>query len=393
MQTHGCSVRMMRKTFPLAVISLSAFCTVGCGGSSTTTVTPTSVDPSSAMGGSGATSPDPGAGSPSPNPNPAPNPSPGPTGSGGSAGGGGSGGSPGPTPAGDFAWTLESSGRAEPVSAIWGSSAGDVWAVGGHGVVHSTGDGGWATVHEDANEEYQAVLGIDGWIFVGGLSCSGGVCNGGLVLASSDGGKTWTRQTIGSGVNGFSAVGATVYADSGDIYASNDHFATTTTMPLGWATAYGVFADTGAVYAYGGLRGAQIRRTTDDGKTWTTVYSGFSGSKSGYMNGLTRAGTTMLALANGCSVPACIGAIFRSVDGGSSWQQAAQPQDWVVGIWPTSETELFVGGTTLMRSRDAGATFDKVAVPVDSTILALWGVGTNELYAVGGDGTILHGKR
>jgi photosystem II stability/assembly factor-like uncharacterized protein len=164
-------------------------------------------------------------------------------------------------------------------------------------------------------------------------------------------------------------------------------------MPLGWATAYGVFADTDAVYAYGGLRGAQIRRTTDGGNTWTTVYSGFSGSKSGYMNGLTRAGTTMLALANGCSVPACVGAIFRSVDGGSSWQQAAQPQDWVVGIWPTSETELFVGGTTLMRSRDAGATFDKVALPVDKTILAVWGASTNELYAVGGDGTILHGRR
>ena len=268
-----------------------------------------------------------------------------------------------------------------------------MWAVGGHGVVHSTGDGAWTTLHEDANEEYQAVLGVDGWIFVGGSSCSGGICNGGLVLASSDGGKTWTKQTIGSGVIAFSAVAGTVYADSGDIYASTDHFATTTTMPLGWATSYGVFADEGALYAYGGLRGAQIRRTTDAGKTWTTVYSGFSGSQSGYMNGLARAGTAMLALANGCSVPGCVGAIFRSVDGGTSWQQAAQPQDWVVGIWPTSESEVFVGGTTLMRSVDAGATFAKVALPVDKEILALWGAGPNELYAVGQDGTILHGTR
>ena len=105
------------------------------------------------------------------------------------------------------------------------------------------------------------------------------------------------------------------------------------------------------------------------------MYSGFSGSKTGYMNGLVRAGATMLALANGCSVPACMGAIFRSADGGTSWQQAAQPQDWVVGIWPTSDSELFVGGTALLRSRDAGASFDKVALPVDKQILALWGAG------------------
>ena len=46
-----------------------------------------------------------------------------------------------------------------------------------------------------------------------------------------------------------------------------------------------------------------------------------------------------------------------------------------------------------MRSRDGGATFAKVALPVDKTILAVWGVSANEVYAVGQDGTILHGKR
>ncbi|HEX9104672.1 MAG TPA: hypothetical protein VF997_20820, partial [Polyangia bacterium] len=183
---------------------------------------------------------------------------------------------PGPAPADDFAWRVESSGRGEPLSAIWGSSARDVWAVGGHGVVHSSGDGAWVTVHEDANAELQAVYGADGWLFVGGTACTGGVCQGGLIARSHDRGASWTTAALGSGVVGFGALGGSVYADSGDLYASSDYFATTTTQPLSWATSHGVFADDGALYAYGGLRGAQIRRSRDGGQTWATVYAGFS---------------------------------------------------------------------------------------------------------------------
>jgi photosystem II stability/assembly factor-like uncharacterized protein len=288
---------------------------------------------------------------------------------------------------------MESTGRADPVSAVWGSGPSDVWAAGGHGVVHSRGDGVWATVHEDANQEYQAVFGADGWIFVGGQPCNQGACQGGILLRSSDAGATWATQALGSDVNGFTAAGGTLYASSGDAYATTDDFATTTMIPLGWATAYGVFADGGTLYAFGGQRGAQIRRTTDGGQTWTTVYSGFSGSQSGYMNGLTRAGATMFALANGCSVPACVGAVFRSSDGGGTWQEASRPQDWLSGVWAVSDTELFVGGTALMRSRDGGTSFAKVALPVDTTISSVWGVSANEVYAVGQGGAVLHGKR
>ena len=320
---------------------------------------------------------------------PAPGPTPGPTG--GPTGNPNPG--PNPTPTGDFVWTVESSGRSEPVTAIWGSSPTDVWAAGGTGIVHSHGDGTWATVHEDANAEYQALFGSGHSVFVGGAACSAGVCQGGLLERTADGGATWSTQPLGTGISGFTAAGGTVYANSGDIYASTDDFATTTTISLGWATSYGVFADGGALYAFGGLRGAQIRRTTDAGQSWTTVYSGFSGSKSGYINKMARGDKTMFALANGCSVPACVGAVFHSVDGGGSWSEASRPEDWVSSVWAISDSELFVGGSALMRSRDGAATFDKVTLPVDKTILALWGVSADEIYAVGMDGTILHGKR
>ena len=303
------------------------------------------------------------------------------------------GGDSGSGTAGDFAWTVESSGHNGPLTALWGSSAGDVWAAGGGDILRSGGDGAWATVHTDANAEYQALGGAGGWIFAGGQSCSGGVCENGLLARSADHGATWTTQSLGSGVIGFAAAGPRVYAVSGDLYATSDGFATSTTTPLGFVTAYGLFADGDALYTFGGLRGAQIRRSGDDGQTWTTVYSGFSGSQSGYVKALARGQATLFAVADGCSVPACVSALLRSADGGATWSEASRPEDYVAAVWAPSDTELFVGGSALMRSGDGGATFTKVALPVDTSILALWGPGANELYAVGLDGTIFHGKR
>jgi hypothetical protein len=184
-----------------------------------------------------------------------------------------------------------------------------------------------------------------------------------------------------------------VYVDSADVYGSTDHFATSTKVPLTWATSNGVFADGGALYAFGGLRGAEIRRTSDGGQTWTTVYSGFGGSQSGTMSGLVRGNAALFGLANGCSVPACVGAVFRSLDDGKSWQEASRPQDWVAGAWAASDSELLVGGSALMRSTDGGASFTKVTLPVDKSIAAIWGASANDVYAVGQDGTIVHGTR
>jgi photosystem II stability/assembly factor-like uncharacterized protein len=369
----------MRKAFPLIAVSVSVFCTGACGGSSTTNVTPSSTGAPNGGAGAGSPAPTPTP-SPSPNPNPNPSPNPGPN--------------PNPRPAaGDFAWSLEDSGRGEPIAAVWGSGPHDVWAVGGHGIVHSSGDGKWTTVHEDAGEQYQALLGADGWIFVGGVGCTNGLCQGGVLLRSSDGGATWSRQSIGAGVSGFSAAGGTVYVDSSDVYASTDHFATSSKVPLTWATSNGVFADGSALFAYGGLRGAEIRRSTDGGQSWTSVYSGFGGSKSGTMSAIARSGTTLFALANGCSVPACVGAVFRSNDAGATWREASRPQDSVAGVWSGKDAEVFVGGSALMRSTDGGATFSKVTLPVEKRIAAIWGASADDVYAVGQDGTIAHGKR
>jgi hypothetical protein len=366
--------RQLRISFPLAVVSLSVFCTGACGGAqASTTVTTASTGASGAAGASGGTTTP-------PTPSPTPMPTPAPT--------------PGPAPStGDWAWTVESSGGSEPMSAIWGSGPGDVWAVGGHGIVHSRGDGAWTTTHADANESYATIIGAGGWIFVGGSACNSGVCQGGVLLRSSDGGATWSDQSLAYAVSGLSAGASTIYADASDVYASSDDFATSKIVPLDWASSAGVYADGATLYAYGGLRNAELRRSSDDGQTWTSVFAAAYGSQSSSTSAVARGTSAMFALANGCSVPSCTGALLRSADDGASWQEASRPQDYVAGVWAASDDEVFVGGSALMRSVDGGATFTTVTLPDETSILGLWGASANELYAAGQDGAILHGKR
>ncbi len=279
------------------------------------------------------------------------------------------------------------------MAAVWGSGPSDVWAVGGHGIVHSRGDGAWTTAHANDNESYATVIGAGGWIFVGGSACMSGVCQGGVLLRSSDGGATWTDQSLPSAVSGLSAGAASLYAVASDVYASSDDFATSTTVPLGWPASLGLYADGATLYAYGGLRDAELRRSSDGGQTWASVFSAAYGSQSSATSGVARGSAVMFALANGCSVPSCTGALLRSADDGASWQEASRPQDYVAGVWAASDDEVFVGGSALLRSTDGGATFAAVTLPDETSILGLWGASANELYAVGQDGAILHGKR
>jgi hypothetical protein len=356
----------MSKSVPFLVASISVYCTVGCGGSSTTSVT---TDTSAGAAAGPATTP-----APTP-PATAEEPAPVTT-----------------QVAGELAWRGEASGRTEPLSAVWGSGANDVWAVGGHVILHSRGDGAWTTVHEDAAEEYSTVYGAGGWIYVAGFVCDAGLCQGGVVLRSSDGGATWTRSTLGAGVTGMAggSMGDVVYANSGDLYVSHDHFATTEKQALPWSAAEGIFVDGSAVYVFGGQRGAQIRRSSDGGATWTMVYSGFSGSQSGYANGIARGRAAMFATVNGCYVPYCIAGLLRSDDGGATWQESSRPQDYIAGAWAASDDEVYIGGTHLMHSVDGGAHFSQLE---GASIASVWGSGANDVYAVGNGGTILHGTR
>ena len=152
-------------------------------------------------------------------------------------------------------------------------------------------------------------------------------------------------------VSGFAAGTTALYADASDVYASSDEFATSTTVPLGWPASVGLYADGATLFAYGGLRDAELRRSSDGGQTWASVFSAAYGSQSSATSGVARGSAALFALANGCSVPSCTGALIRSDDDGATWAEASRPQANVAGVWAASDSEVFVGGTALALGR------------------------------------------
>ena len=105
-----------------------------------------------------------------------------------------------------------------------------MWAVGTHSILRSSGDGQWTTVRSGDADQYATVFGADGVILVAGLACDSGLCDGGVLLRSTDDGATWTRTALtGAAYNFARGIDGTLYlAVDGGVLASSDDFATST---------------------------------------------------------------------------------------------------------------------------------------------------------------------
>lgn len=91
------------------------------------------------------------------------------------------------------------------------------------------------------------------------------------------------------------------------------------------------------------------------------------------------------------------GLIMHSVDNAASWAQVPGVDTalYFYSIWGTSDRKhVWVGGFggTLLHSSDGGSTFKPVTkAGIDGTIYGLWGTAANNVFAVGGQKTGLHG--
>ena len=284
-------------------------------------------------------------------------------GAGGGAGGSG-GGNPGPTSSGRLRVDRESSGRSDPGQRDLGHRAratSGPSAVMASCIRRATAAGRRCTRTPTRSTRRSSAA--DGWIFVGGLAASAACASGGVVLALvrrrrelDEAGARQRRRPASP------AVGTTCTPTARDIYASNDHFATTDddAARLGdlerrvrrrrraSTRTAGCAARRSGAPATAGRRGRQSTRR-------------FSGSQTRLHE---RAGARRRRR---CSRWPTAAACRRASAPSSARSTAALPggkrrgrRTIVVGVWPTSDTELFVGGTTLMRSRDGGATFTKV---------------------------------
>lgn len=224
-----------------------------------------------------------------------------------------------------YTWTGVSSGTASTLTSVWGDGA-NVVAVGSGGtIVHST-DGGatWAAVASGTANTLHEVS--------GGGSTFVAVGDSGTMLRSTDGGSTWAPVATGTtqslqavwGDGSFFVVGARLEEENND---------------------------PGCSYGYCAL----ILRSTDRGATWAEWYiDTWNGVYSLWGEGsLLLAGIAPGGREDG-------GEIFRSTDGGTSWEVVSGGGGFG-GIWAISgwgQTVMAAGasnfGPTIKRSTNAG---------------------------------------
>ena len=287
-----------------------------------------------------------------------------------------------------------------PVSAVntatWSSALGRFSAVGLdindplHVITGSPTGGIWRTV--DGGNTWDACYDYHSSMYIQSLEISHADRNkyfagtSSEILYSEDGGRTWDR--VDSGPTGQQV--NTIIMDPTDenILLATDRFANriwrSTDGGLNWSVVYSAPDDTydiefkpgnpDIVYASG--RGF-VAKSTDNGATWSALTGPWAG------------GVLMLAVTD--AAPSNVYALqeqsggyngtFISTDEGATWTTQSDnssgsnniltynqnstggqaPRDMDIVVSPYDEDEVYVAGTELWKSTDAGETFTKVA--------------------------------
>jgi hypothetical protein len=241
---------------------------------------------------------------------------------------------------------------------VWGSGAGDVYAVGGDGttplILHSTGNGQWAmqtsTVSFDGT--YRDGVGGSGKndVWVGNEYRNN--------VFHSTGNGTWTAQTV-------EQVPATDNVEHYAIWASGP-------------------ADVFAV-------GSKLMHFNG------TAWSEQNPSTLGLYNSVFGTGPTNIWVVGQTSVDP-FGIVMRSTgDGG--WVGEKTPNKFANGVWLSGPRDIYVVGhqgfdvapaASIVRSTGDGTWTDQSPTGVPHFLNAIFGTGPGDLYAVGEAGTILH---
>jgi hypothetical protein len=265
---------------------------------------------------------------------------------------------------------------AESLTGLWGSSANDVWGVGGTSIRHRVG-GRWSW---KSSPDGIPLAGV--W----GASAADVWAVGDSGTAHFDG-TAWSRAA-GPGIPLYSVWGSS----STDVWAGgframahwNGASWATTSVGLGrFSEIWGSSATN--VFAVG--EAGDIRRW--NGTAWTTMSSGTTRDLSGVWG-------------TGPSDVYATGAgIVLHYDGNTSgvWTQVATPANpalSVEAVWGTGPGDVFIladGGTRVVRWNGTAWTTLTTFSPASRRMRAIWGTSGRDLYAAGDSGSIVHGTR
>lgn len=271
---------------------------------------------------------------------------------------------------------------APPVEGIWGSSAGDVWAVGNSFFSHGDGAGNWTT---DVTPDGVGVHGVWG-------------TGAGDVWAAGDMGSVFHYDGFGWNValqDSASDLYAVWGSSPGDVWAVGDAGAVRHWDGASWSAGTVGTGDFRAVW--GSAANDVFAVATDgtierwDGSTWLAMNSGVGsalysvwGSAANDVYAVGEYGTVLHYDGNGDGTWTPVGT-------------PADPSSDILAVWGSGPGDVFAtanGGGDLLHWD--GSSW-RIAVPYSANagiyFQALWGTDSHNVYAGGTWGTIIHGKR
>jgi photosystem II stability/assembly factor-like uncharacterized protein len=286
-------------------------------------------------------------------------------------------------------WDMVASGDA--VDAIRMVDANRGWAVGNAGLVMATTDGGesWTRRKVPISERLAAVAAVDASrVWVGGWR--------GTILASNDGGESWSLQPtpltedVVTGIAFPTPSRGFAVTDSGGFIRTDDGGATWQGEPgkrtrRFWAVDF--FDDRHGVVVGGSLPdNGLILRTSDGGATWSESHvSGVSHS--------TLFSVDMVSPSEAWAGSGQ-GFAFHSTDGGSTWAHVLMPDSetatgslFAIGMTAGGTGWAVAGGplAKVLRTVDAGATWTVQEMPPDDDLHGLAVIdATHVLIGAGG---------
>ncbi len=195
---------------------------------------------------------------------------------------------------------------------------------------------------------------------------------GARIVATSDGGRTWTSQTspVTDALESVSCPSVThcwAVSISGQIIATTNGGASwsTQTSPT-TAGLRGVSCPTTSqCWAVGTLSGSSttIITTSNGGTTWTSQ----SAPSAAYLMDVSCATTSNCTAVGQTAAPCCDPAIFATTNGGATWTAQTAPNlaasDLVSVSCPTASVCWAAGHWTLIRTSNGGSTWTSQFIP------------------------------